>query len=156
MATGGIVFGDPKFTPFAAQPDEVPTETKIETVDQHLRVTVSIDPRQLFFECSDPLAMWGETAQAMRVLAIVPLGDRYVSSVQLRELKMGGDLAEHRLVWAVEQKGDERFLHVKVNFPQPKLPQLASLFGVRSSFDIETTADPAKSRSRFIEGEAAP
>lgn len=156
MATGGIVFGDPKFTPFAARPDEIPTETKIETVDHGLRVTVSIDPRQLFLECSDPLAMWGENGQAMRVLAIVPLGQRYVSSLQLRELKMGGDVAEHRLVWAVEQNGAERFLHVKVNFPQPKLPQLASLFGVRASFDIETTADPAKSRSRFVEGEAAP
>lgn len=156
MATGGIVFGDPKFTPFAARPDEIPTETKIEPVEHGLHVTVSVDPHQLFVECSDPLAMWGETAQAMRVLAIVPLGDRYVSSVQLRELKMGGDVAEHRLVWAVEQNGEERFLHVKVNFPQPKLPQFASLFGVRASFDIETTADPAKSRSQSVEKPMAP
>lgn len=157
MATGGIVFGDPKFTPFAARPDEVPTETKIDSTDEGLRVTVSIGPRQIFTECSDPLATWGEKAQALRVLTVVPLGRRYVRSVTLRELKMGVDVAEHRLTWAVEQQGDERFAHLKVSFPDSQLRrQLASLTGVRASFDIETTDDPAKARARFIEKDNRP
>ena len=157
MATGGVVFGDPKFTPFSARPDEIPAETKIERTAAGIRTTVLIGGQQLFFECSDPLAMWKEDVPAMRVLATVPLGRDYVTEVQVKELKMGDEIRERRLVWAVEEHHDERVLMIKVNFQMPQIENPAVLSsGVRAVFQIETTNDAAKARTLFVSREAAP
>jgi hypothetical protein len=146
MATGGVLFGDPMFTPFSSRPEETPIEMKIEQVRDGLRATVSIGGQHVFLECSDQLAMWDADTQAMRILAIVPLGKEYVSAVRLTELTTGGKIAEQRLVWAVEENRGERWLHVKANFPMPGLQNQAALFtGVRAVFEIDTTTDAAKS-----------
>jgi hypothetical protein len=154
MATGGLVFGDPQFTPFVARPEEIPRVLGTERVDTGLRVSVSIAGEHIFFECSDPLAMWSDDEQAMRVLATVPLGKQYVSAVDVAELKMGNDLKEKRLVWAVEESHGERFLHVKVNFPMPSPEKQAALPDlVNAVFQVETTRDAGKARSHFVSGQ---
>lgn len=156
MATGGVVFGDPKFTPFVARPDEVPTETKVEGVEGGLRATVLIGGQHLFVECSDSLAMWSENAQAMRVIAIVPLGKQYVSDVRIKELKMGQEIRERRLVWAVEEDRGERWLHVKANFPRHAADNRVAFFaGLRAEFQVQTTDDPAMAVERQVIGESA-
>jgi hypothetical protein len=157
MATGGVVFGDPKFTPFAPQPDEVPAQTEVERVEGRIRATISIGGEHVFFECSDPLAMWSADAQALRVMGIVPLGKEYVTAVRVTELKMGEEVRERRLVWAVEEDRGERWLHVKANFPMPDGENQDALSaGVRAGFQIDTTNDPAKAVAHNVTREAAP
>jgi hypothetical protein len=149
MATGGVVFGDPKFTPFSPRPDETPTETKIEVINSGFRATVSVGGQHVFFECADQLAMWDEKTQAMRMLAIVPLGKQYVSAVRISELKMGKPIRERRLAWAVEEDHGERWLHAKVNFPMPGPENQAAVFaGVRAVFEVDTTSDADKAVNR--------
>jgi hypothetical protein len=156
MATGGVMFGDPQFTPFSARPNEIPADVKTEPTNDGLRTTVLIGSEHLFFECSDPLAMWSNDSPAMRVLATVPLGGRYVSAVQVKELNMGREIRKWRLVWAVEDNHDERVLNLKVNFPMPDVEDQAALSaGVRAVFQIETTDDLSKSRTLFVSREAA-
>jgi hypothetical protein len=156
MATGGVVFGDPQFTPFTARPDEIPAEFKTQSADNGLLTTIVVRGEHLFFECSDQLAIWKDDAPAMRVLAIVPLGRDYVRAVQVKELKMGDEAQAYRLVWAVEENRGERFVNIKVNFPMPGVDNQAALTaGVQAALQIETTNDQSKSRSLFVSREAA-
>ena len=158
MATGGMLFGDPAFRPFDAQADETPIEVKSERVGERMTVTVTVGSEHLFFQCSDSLATWGEEQlPAMRILARVPLGQDQVAEVKVRELKIGGEIMKRRLVWAVEEDGGERFLHVKVWFPQPAPAKFAFLqSGARAVFEVTTTNDPDQVMTRFVDSEPSP
>jgi hypothetical protein len=155
MATGGMLFGDPAFRPFEAQTDETPIEVKSERAGERMTVTVAVGSEHLFLQCSESLATWGEEQQpAMRILARVPLGQDQVAEVKVRELKVGGEIKTRRLVWAVEEDGGERFLHIKVWFPQPAPAKLAFLqAGAHAVFEVTTTNDPDQALTRFVDSE---
>src|SRR6516165_2515933 len=151
MATGGMLFGDPAFTPFAAQPGEAPVEVKTDRQGEHLRVTAAVGGQHVFFECSEPLATWGDDQlSTLRVMARVPLGDDHVAEVTVKELKPLDQFDHRRLVWAVEGDRGQRILHLKVYFPQPAPEKLAALMsGLRAVFDVKTTRDADEAQTRY-------
>jgi hypothetical protein len=157
MATGGMLFGDPAFTPFEAEADEAPVEVKTVRQGEHLMVTVAVGGQHVFFQCSEPLATWGEDQlPTLRVMARVPLGEDHVSEVTVKELKPLGPLDPRRLVWAVEEDRGQRYLHVKVFFPHPDQEKLTALMaGVRARFDVKLTRDPDEAQTRFVDREKA-
>jgi hypothetical protein len=152
MSTGGMLFGDPAFTPFAAQPDETPVDVKVERQGERMAVTVAVAGQHLFLNCSEPLATWGDEQQpVLRLMARVPLGRDRVAQVTVKELHAGVKNAARQLVWAVEEDRGERFLHVKVLFPQPALEKLAVLqAGARAVFEVVTTQDADAAQTRFV------
>jgi hypothetical protein len=128
MAAGGMLFGDPAFVPFTAQADESPVEVTTERHGERILLTVAVGGQHVFLNCSEPLATWGEDQQpTMRLMARLPLGNDRVAEVAVKELRAGKNLARRRLVWAVEEDRGERFLHVKVLFPQPAPEKFAAL-----------------------------
>jgi hypothetical protein len=155
MATGGMLFGDPAFQPFEGDPGESPVEVKTARGSERIAVTVSVGAQHLFLQCSEPLATWGkEQAPAMRLLARVPLAGDHVAEVQVTELNVGGKMAARRLIWAVEEDRGERFLHVKIVFPQPTPENFAALHaGATSVFDVVTTTDADRAQTRFVDEE---
>jgi hypothetical protein len=153
MATGGMLFGDPAFTPFVAQPGEAPVEVKTERAGEHFLVNVAVGGQHVFFQCSEPLATWGEEQlPTLRVMARVPLGDDHVAEVKVKDLRPLDQFDHRRLVWAVEDDRGQRFLHLKVYFPQPAPEKLATLMaGARAVFDVKTTRDPDEAQTRFVD-----
>jgi hypothetical protein len=158
MATGGMLFGDPAFTPFEAKPDEAPVEVKTDRQVEHLMVTVAVTGQHVFFQCSEPLATWGdEQLPTLRVMARVPLKEDHVQEVTVKEIKPLGPFDQRRLLWAVEEDRDQRYLHVKVYFPHPDQEKLAALMaGVRATFDVKLTNDPDEAQTRFVDRDPAP
>ncbi len=158
MATGGMLFGDPAFTPFEAQPDESPVEVKADRQAEHLMVSMAVTGQHVFFQCSEPLATWGhDQLPTLRVMARVPLGRDYVSEVTLKDLKPLDQFDQRRLLWAVEEDRGQRYLHVKVYFPHPAQEKLAALMnGVRARFDVKLTHDPDEAQTRFVDPDPAP
>src|SRR5579863_9205516 len=157
MSTGGMLFGDPAFTPFAAQPDETPVEVTTQRNGERIAATVAVRGQHLFLNCSEPLATWGADQQpVLRLMARLPLGQDRVAEVTVKEIQAGEKIAGRRLVWAVEEDRGERFLHVKVLFPQPAAEKLATLqAGARAVFEVVTTKDANASQTRFVGKEEA-
>lgn len=155
IATGGLLFGDPAFQPFEGEPGESPVEVATTRSADRISVTVSVAEQNLFIQCSEPLATWGqEQLPALRLMARVPIGQSHVAEVLVKELRLGGDVAAKRLVWAVEEHAGERLVHVKVVFPQPTPEKLFALeTGAKAVFEIVTTADPDEARTRFVQGD---
>jgi len=155
MATGGMLFGDPAFQPFEGLPGESPVEVTTTRDADRISVTVSVGPQHVFFECSEPLATWGPAQlPTLRLLARVPLGQSHVADVLIKELRLGGEIAAKRLVWAVEEHAGERLVHVKAIFPQPPPDKLlAFATAAKAVFEIVTTADPDEARTRFVQGD---
>ncbi len=152
MSTGGMLFGDPACTPFAPLPDETPVQVTTSRQGERITATVAVGGQHLFLNCSEPLATWGsEQKQALRVMARLSLGREQVAAVTVKELKAGENITARRLVWAVEEDRGERFLHVKVLFPQPAQEKLATLqAGARAVFEVVTTTDSAAAQTRFV------
>jgi hypothetical protein len=75
----------------------------------------------------------------------------------VKDLKPLDKFDFRRLVWAVEEDHGERYLHLKVYFPQPAPEKLAALMaGVRAKFDVKTTDDPDEAQTRFVDRDPAP
>jgi hypothetical protein len=90
-------------------------------------------------------------------MARVPLGQDHVSEVTVKDLKPLSPLDWRRLVWAVEEDRGERYLHVKVYFPQPAPEKFAALMaGVQARFDVKLTKDTDEAQTRFVDRDPAP
>jgi hypothetical protein len=153
MSTGGVVFGDPAFQPFPAKTGEAPLEVMSQRKGDELTVTMQVASQHLFFECGEQLDTWGDAqAPAMRLMTRVPLGQAYVSDVQLKELKVGAKAQPNRIAWGVEEDRGERFLHVKVVFPQPN----SGLASAKAVIEAKLTNESAKARRSSIAASETP
>jgi hypothetical protein len=147
MATGGVLFGDPAFKPFPAKAGESPLDIRTQRTANQLEITMQVAPQHLFFECGEQLDTWDNNqSPAMRLVTRVPLGQSYVTQVQVKELKIGKNVQPNRLVWGVEEDRGERYLHVKAVFPQ----SINGMLGVKANVEATLTDDPRHARRNSI------
>jgi hypothetical protein len=148
-STGGVLFGDPAFTPFVAMRNQSPLDLQTKREGNQLVATVKVAGQSMFQFCGEQLDTWGENqSPAMRVVCCVPLSQDHVATVKVEDLKVGGKSPEHRLVWAVEEHQSQRFLHAKAVFPQPT-DQMSHMTGVKAVFEITLTQDAAQTRNSY-------
>ena len=83
--------------------------------------------------------MWDDKTGAMRIETTIPLGDRFVSDVEL--LASGFGMVPHRLIAVTEKQGGERLLHIKATFAAPEIArlQLMQWTGVFAQFQVATS-----------------
>jgi hypothetical protein len=145
-STGGVLFGDPAFTPFDAMPKQSPLKLQTRKNGDTLAATFEVAGQNMVYFCGEQLDTWGEEqSPAMRVIGRIALGQNQVAEVKVAELKVGGKMPEHRLTWGIEEHRGERFLHVKAVFPPPTDPA-SIMAGVKAVFDITLTDDPLQAQ----------
>jgi hypothetical protein len=139
MSTGGVLFGDPAFVPFAAQAGAHPAQVKVVRKANSLLAEVEVVGPLFHLFCSDQIVMWDDKTPSMRLEAVVPLGDRHVKGVRLVRSSFGE--VPHRLTAATEEHAGQRFAHVKASFAQPEMQQMMQLAqtGAMGTFEIITT-----------------
>lgn len=142
-ATGGVLFGDPAARPFARRPQDSPVAVEAENAGDHVLVHVHVDAHHLFYHCSDQTTVWKRQEMAMRIHHRLPLGDRSVKSVTVRDARRGAAPMPTRLVWAVEQDGGRGFVQLKALFPRDYRDD------VELTFDVETTSDASQAQTLF-------
>ncbi|MFK7739949.1 MAG: hypothetical protein AB8H80_06460 [Planctomycetota bacterium] len=114
-ATGGVVFGDPACTPFAATPSKSPVQVRLTPTKKGIQVKATVAANVLFTHCGDQTARWG-SSMAMKVYVRIPLEERHVTDFVVERLRIGKTDVTSRVIWAMEEDHGERFLHAKVNF----------------------------------------
>jgi hypothetical protein len=146
MSMGGLLIGDPAFIPFAEKPNSDPRTVVVTEKEDRLIVDAKVQTPLFHFYAGEQINYWNDSEPAMRLEAVIPLGDRVVSDVKLNEAPAG--VTEYKLVAAVEQDRGNRFLRMKITFPQPtdmlKL-QTMSMKGLAGQFEVITSSGPADS-----------
>jgi len=140
-ATGGVLFGDPKYVPFPGSKRRSAVGTKLRRGDESILLTASCPAAALFLQCADPTAKFGKT-MALRVHARVDLEGRHVRTVKVLELEVRGQRQRTRLLWAIEEDRGRRYCQLKVMFPR------GSYGNLEARIKIETTGD-AREATRF-------
>ena len=147
MSTGAMLIGDPAYIPFQEKLNSDPRTTAVTEKEDRLLVTVKIETPMFHFYAGEQINYWNGRDPALRLETVVPLGDRFVTDVQVAEPPAG--VTDYRFVAAVEQDRGQRFLHLKLTFPQPKdlkMLQAMATTGLTGQFEILTsgeTTDPA-------------
>lgn len=141
-ACGGVLFGDPAFTPFERLEDEHPVEVQLTEKPDHIAVNTKIGARNVFYHCGDGLSATPDARDnTMRIHTSVPLGDRQFVGVDVKSLKRGDDELDHRVVTAIEQHRGQRILHVKVVFARPDRSRLRFDTSLHCTFHINVTSN---------------
>lgn len=152
MGTGGIVFGDPALRPFAGDPGGGPVEVSVGKRSGGIEVEAELQGGGIFLYATDPTTSWdGKGEPAMKIVARVPVGDRFVAAVKLEDVVYGKKALPARLVWAVEEDHGRRFVHLKALFQRVPMPG-----NLTARWSIRLTEDPVAAARSGVDPPAAP
>jgi hypothetical protein len=140
FSTGGILFGDPAYKPFAAKPDSDARVVDVQEQADRIAVSMKTTSQIFHFFASDQINYWDGTSAALRMECDVPLGDRFVEKIRIKSVPEG--VADYRWVAAIEEVSGQRRLRFKLNFAQPTdMTQLVAMStkGLKAKFEILTS-----------------
>jgi len=140
MSTGGLLIGDPAFTPFRKKKDANPVSQTVDSKNDRILVDLHIGTPIFHFFASEPINYWDDRSPAMRLETTVPIDDLKILDVRLVESSFGD--APYRLVAAVEMHEGKRFVRLKAVFERPATGKLQRLVasGIKGRFEVLTTA----------------
>ena len=146
MSGGGVLFGDPAFVPFKRQRGAFPITLKGKKSPDKLTLVVQVHGPMWFWHCNDPLEQ-----TKIRLQARIPLGDRFVKSLEVTKLPFGRDRKPLRISGATEVHRGRRYLHVKALFDTLE-PQEMTAYpsGIEGTFVVSTTNQARHGKNRFI------
>ncbi len=148
MSTGGILIGDPAFVPFEAKPETDPRTVEVTEQDDRLIVNAKVQTPVFHFYSSEQINYWNDSEPAMRLETAIPIGDRVVTNVQVSKPPAG--VTEFKLVAAVEQDRGQRWLHLKMTFPQPTESSILQKMvsnGLSGQFEVQIAAGPSDAQN---------
>ena len=139
MSVGGILIGDPAFRPFSKMENADPGKMAVTRKGDKLIVELEVSTNLHHFHTSEQINYWGGQEPALRLEAVVPIGERTVTDVKLIASSLGE--IPFKQVAAIETHQGEKFLRVKATFPRSKIrTTFSSLFrtGICGTFEIST------------------
>ena len=146
MSLGGMLIGDPAFVPFPRQSGSLPVKQTLKRSPNRLQVDISVKSPTVHLYTGEEINYWKQKTPAMRLEGRVKLDNRIVSEVTVSQPPS----EQYRYVAAVEHEGGQRYLHLKVTFPQandPSIWQRLAHDGVSVQFDISTEPGPAPAKT---------
>ena len=137
MSTGGVLFGDPAYQPFAAKPGADPRSCRVTQTRNQYRAQAKVTTTLFHFYAGEPLNYWEERSGAFRLETIVKVKEPRIREVKLSETNLGD--VSYRLVAAPEKHRGQHYVRVKATFARPKMSQLRKLMkdGLSGTFEID-------------------
>ena len=120
-ATGGILYGDPAFRPYARSENLLPLAQALQRRGDELLVAFAMPAHETGLWCADPFRKFpgGKVGMARKLYGRIelPADAPQLRSVWIDEATQGGKpMATLEPVWAVEDDHGKRYLHLKANF----------------------------------------
>ncbi len=136
-STGGILYGDPAYRPFAGAKRTLPLHSSARVHDDELHISMRLDALAAGTWGADPFRRFkaGTRRMAMKVYdrIEVPADFGPIRSVRVARATWGEKAVETLpVVWAEEVDRGRRYLHVKANFAR----------GGRGEIEVELVAGP--------------
>jgi lanthionine synthetase-like protein len=142
-STGGVLFGDPAHRPFPRLKDVLPQKTRVKRRGDELHVTLTLQQHQSYLWGADPFRQVDKKTRKMAMKLYdrveIPKGLPEIRSVQVVSATWGGKpIVTLSPIWAVENDGGKRWLHVKPGFAR----------GGRGDIEITLVAGPKAASAR--------
>jgi len=153
-ATGGVLYGDPAFRPFARTDNALPLAQAVKREGDDLHIAFAMAEPYTGVWCADPFRRFpgGKVGMARKLYGRValPADAPAIHSVWIDEATQGGRaIATLEPAWAVEEDAGVRYLHLKANFDYGGSGEVAVRFVASPRTEV-----PAEKRAKPLEAPA--